>query len=551
MKKKNERVTLKSIQKRFVRIQMVLIVSLAIFLGVAGIIINIRFENEKRDQNLQNVARTIASSPILDNTYSKEGEQLVLHEYLDSLKDSLGNIDVISVVNTENVRLYHSNHELIGTVYDGTAPEFAKKEKEYYATNDKGPSGTQRRAYAAVYDKNGNYTGFVMAIMLKTNIRAEMLQILWFFFLITVVAILIEILVSAELSGKIKKSLLGYEPDVFSVMYQIRDNILETLEEGIIAVDKQMTVQFINRAAVKMLCETENTEEIVGNPLGDFCAEELFRHTLESGEKEFNIQERSLNQPDILVDRIPIREDSEIVGAIGILHNRAEYTKLMEDLTGTRYLVDSMRANNHDFTNKLHVILGLIQMELYEEAVAYIENISIVQRATISKIMNMVNEPAVAALLIGKVARASELNVKFVVREGCCYSNTDLTLPAESLVTIIGNLIDNALDSMNEKETVNEKPKELLFGIFSKPGAVLLTVDDTGSGITKENLEHIYEYGYSTKGEERGTGLYQVKKMVEGLNGTISVETQEGIGTSFSVSFTDKNSQDEGKKCYV
>ena len=551
MKKKNERVTLKSIQKRFVRIQMVLIVSLAIFLGVAGIVINIQFENEKRDQNLQNVARTIASSPILDNTYSKEGEQLVLCEYLDSLKDSLGNIDVISVVNTENVRLYHSNHELIGTVYDGTAPEFAKKEKEYYATNDKGPSGTQRRAYAAVYDKNGNYTGFVMAIMLKTNIRAEMLQILWFFFLITVVAILIEILVSAELSGKIKKSLLGYEPDVFSVMYQIRDNILETLEEGIIAVDKQMTVQFINRAAVKMLCETENTEEFVGNPLGDFCAEELFRHTLESGEKEFNIQERSLNQPDILVDRIPIREDSEIVGAIGILHNRAEYTKLMEDLTGTRYLVDSMRANNHDFTNKLHVILGLIQMELYEEAVAYIENISIVQRATISKIMNMVNEPAVAALLIGKVARASELNVKFIVREGCCYSNTDLTLPAESLVTIIGNLIDNALDSMNEKEIGNEKPKELLFGIFSKPGAVLLTVDDTGSGIAKENLEHIYEYGYSTKGEERGTGLYQVKKMVEGLNGTISVETQEGIGTSFSVSFTDKNSKDEGKKCYV
>lgn len=539
-KRKNERVTLKSIQTRFFRIQMVLIISLAVFLGVAGTVINIQFENQKRDQNLQNVARTIASSPILDNTYEKEVEQLVLREYLDSLKDSLGNIDVISVVNTENVRLYHSNHELIGSVYDGTAPKFAKGEKEYYTTNDQGPSGTQRRAYAAIYDANGEYAGFVMAIMLQTNIRAEMLQTLWFFFLITVVAILIEILVSTELTGKIKESLLGYEPDVFSVMYQIRDNILETLEEGIIAVDKQMTVQFINRAAVTMLWGTENTEEIVGKPLGNICAEELFRHTLETGEKEFNIQERSLYQPNILVDRIPIREASEIVGAIGILHNRAEYTRLMEDLTGTRYLVDSMRANNHDFTNKLHVILGLIQMELYEEAVAYIENISIVQRATISKIMNMVNEPAVAALLIGKVARASELNAKFILREGCCYSNTDMALPAESLVTIIGNLIDNALDSMNEKGADCEKPKELLFGIYSKPGAVLLTVDDTGSGIAKDDLEHIFEYGYSTKGEGRGTGLYQVKKMVEGLNGTISVETQEGTGTSFSVSFTDK-----------
>ena len=539
-KKKNERVTLKSIQTRFFRIQMVLIISLAVFLGVAGTVINIQFENQKRDQNLQNVARTIASSPILDNTNAKEGEQLVLREYLDSLKDSLGNIDVISVVNTENVRLYHSNHELIGSVYDGTAPEFIRGGREYYATTDKGPSGTQRRAYSAIYDSNGTYTGFVMAIMLQTNIRAEMLQTLWFFFLITVVAVLIEILVSTELSGKIKESLLGYEPDVFSVMYQIRDNILETLEEGIIAVDNQMMVQFINKAAVKMLCGTDNAEEIVGKPLAGICAEELFRHTLETGEKEFNIQERSLSQPDILVDRIPIRENGEIMGAVGILHNRAEYTRLMEDLTGTRYLVDSMRANNHDFTNKLHVILGLIQMEMYEEAIAYIENISIVQRATISKIMNMVDEPAVAALLIGKVARASELNVKFILREGCCYSKTALSLTAETLVTIIGNLIDNALDSMNEKDAGSERPKELLFGIYSKTGAVLITVDDTGSGITEEDRKYIFDYGYSTKGEGRGTGLYQVKKLVEGLNGTISVETQEGIGTSFSVSFTGK-----------
>ena len=539
-KKNKERITLKSIQTGFFRIQMILIISLAVFLGAAGTIINIQFENQKRDQNLQNVARTIASSPILDSHYLEEKEYLIFQEYLDSLKDSLGNIDVISVVDKKNLRLYHSNHELIGSVYDGTAPEFIKGEREYYATSDQGPSGTQRRAYAAIYNTNGTYTGFVMAIMLQNNIRAEMLQTLWFFFLITVVAILMEVLISAELSGKIKESLLGYEPDVFSVMYQIRDNILETLDEGIVAVDKNMVIQFANQAAGKILGKIENTEDMVGKHLTEICNEELFRYTLETGEKEFNIQERSLNQPDILVDRIPIREHGDIVGAIGILHNRAEYTKLMEDLTGTRYLVDSMRANNHDFTNKLHVILGLIQMELYEEAVAYIENISIVQRATISKIMNMVNEPAVAALLIGKVARASELNVKFILREGCCYSSTDMALPAESLVTIIGNLIDNALDSMNEKEADVEKPKELLFGIYSKPGAVLLTVDDTGSGIEKEDLKYIYEYGYSTKGEGRGTGLYQVKKMAEGLNGTISVETQKGIGTSFSVSFTKK-----------
>ena len=208
----------------------------------------------------------------------------------------------------------------------------------------------------------------------------------------------------------------------------------------------------------------------------------------------------------------------------------------MEDLSGTRYLVDSMRANNHDFTNKLHVILGLIQMEMYNEASSYIQNITMVQRENISKVMNAVNEPAVAALLIGKIARASELNVSFVLREGCYYSSADMNLPSEMLITVIGNLLDNAFDAMNENGDYQAQ-KELMFGIYSKPGAVLVTVDDTGNGISQEDRAHIFENGYSTKGEGRGTGLYQVKAMVENFGGKITVESQEGVGSSFSVSF--------------
>ena len=238
-----------------------------------------------------------------------------------------------------------------------------------------------------------------------------------------------------------------------------------------------------------------------------------------------------------MIDRMPIKEKEICVGEIAILHDRAEYTKLMEDLTGTRYLVDSMRANNHDFTNKLHVILGLIQMEMYDKAVSYIENITIVQRSTISKIMNTIQEPAVAALLIGKTARASELNVKFVLREGCFYSNADMQLPSELLVTIIGNLIENAFEAMNDTMDYDVQ-KELIFGIYSRPGAVLITTDDTGVGISEENLHRIFDNGFSTKGEGRGTGLYQVKEMVERYGGVIAVESQEGVGSSFSVSFT-------------
>ena len=113
--------TLKGIQKTFFRAQFVLIVSLALFLGVAGTLINIHFEKQKRDQNLQNVAQAVAQSPLLATT---QEDNRGLHEYLDSLLATLDDIDVISVINLENLRVYHSNPELIGTLYDGTQPDF-------------------------------------------------------------------------------------------------------------------------------------------------------------------------------------------------------------------------------------------------------------------------------------------------------------------------------------------------------------------------------------------------------------------------------------------
>ena len=530
---KNEKATLGNIQKMSFRFQIILIVTLALFLGFAGSFINVQFEIERRDQNLQNVAEAVAKSPLVaEAEYSNMDSYPLLKEYLDSLCDTLKDIDVISVVTKESTRLYHSNEELIGTVYDGTIPDFKEKSRDYYTTTDNGPSGTQRRAYAAIYDEEGNYAGFVMAIMLMKNIKNETIQIILTFILITIIAILIELFVSAELSNKIKKSLLGYEPDVFTSMFRMRDNILESLDEGIVAVDKVGKVQFINKSAVEMLTTDGKEDSFIGKyvsnlsntipALNPLCASETSRSV-------------SSAYDNILIDTIPIKENDSVTGTVGILHDRKEYTKLMEDLTGTRYLVDSMRANNHDFTNKLHVILGLIQMEMYDEATSYIQNITMVQRETISKVMNCINEPAIAALLIGKIARASELNVKFVLREGCYYSSADISLPPEVLVTIIGNLIENAFESMNDMNYDGQK--ELLFGMYSKPGALLITADDTGSGISDSNIGRIFENGFSTKGSGRGTGLYQVKNLIEAAGGKINVESQEGIGTSFTVSF--------------
>ena len=533
--------SLSRIQRKISATQIILVVSLTIILAIIGIVTNIKFEKDKTDRNLQNISETIATSPSFMENDIQNGtaqDQVNLMRYLDSLKKSLYDVDVISIVNKNNQRFYHTNHSLIGTQYDGEQPDFSPVEKTFYIVNTNGPSGAQRRAYSALYSETGEYLGFIMVIILTEHVNENITQIITTYAILAVVAILIELFITSRISKSIKNSLLGYEPDTISAMYLVRDNILESLKEGVIAVDKNGTILFTNNSAVKMLDKSSTATEFIGKNIEQIKNGNVIKTVLNGSEKEFGIQGQRMDGTDVIIDRIPIKHEEDPIDTICILHDRAEYTKLMEDLAGTRYLVDSMRANNHDFTNKLHVILGLIQMEMYDQATSYIENITMVQRASISKIMNCISEPALAALLIGKTARAAELNVKFTLRDGSHFSNTDMHIPTEVLITVIGNLIENAFESMNAKEPNPSNPNELIIGLFSKEDSILITVDDTGLGISEENKQRIFENGFSTKGENRGTGLYQVKTMVENLGGLITVDSQENVGTSFFVYFS-------------
>ena len=410
MKKKNLG-NLNSIRKAIQRTQLILIISITIFLSIGGFFINLNINNKTLNQNLQNTAELITRLYSFSRDFSQED----LCDYMDKVVQNLSDVDIISIIGLDSIRKYHTHHNLINTKYQGTIPDSKNHQNNYYTESNIGPSGPQLRTYAAVYDSQGNYSGFIMIIRLKTSISAITTHILILFLIVTLSAIIIEIAISGFFSRKIKKEFLAFT----------------------------------------------------------------------------------------------------------------------EDFEGTKFLVDSMRANNHDFTNKLHVILGLIQIGQYDKAVSYIQNISIIQRETISKVMNSIENPSFAALIVGKIARSSECNVKFILNEGSRLKNEDISIPSEALVTITGNLIDNALDSMNKDTSKNEK--ELSLGIYTRPGELLIIVKDTGTGIPEEIKEKIFENGFSTKGEGRGIGLYHTKQLVSSLGGTITVESQVGTGTCFMV----------------
>jgi sensor histidine kinase regulating citrate/malate metabolism len=398
------------LRKEITSAHVILIVLVTILLSAGGMIININSNNKSFNQNLQN------TSALITRLYSftKNMTQTELCVYMDSVVSSLSDVDIFSIVDKNNTRIYHTHHQLINTQYDGDHPDFSIKRSDYFTENSTGPSGPQRRTYSAVYDEDGNYQGFIMTIQLKTSMRSVTIRTILLFLVVTIVAILIELAVCATISKKIKK----------------------------------------------------------------------------------------------------------------------EFLRFTEDFEGTKFLVDSMRANNHDFTNKLHVILGLIQIGEYEKAQNYIQNISIIQRETVTFVMRNIENPSLAALLIGKIARASECNVKFSLKENSTYKEKDIDIPSEALVTITGNLIDNALDAMNRS---HKECKELSIGIYSKPGDLLLIVQDSGPGIPKDIREAIFEKGFSTKGKGRGLGLYHTKQLILSLGGEIFVESQVGKGCCFTV----------------
>lgn len=416
--KTDKKENLNSIRKSIQRVHLVLIFATTILISAGGIFININSNEKSFDQSL------IETSEMINRVYSfiKDFSQDELCDYMDSVGKSLADVDVISIVDKDFNRIYHTNHQLINTKYDGSVPDFNKIRLGFYTENNNGPSGPQRRTYSAFYDENGEYSGFIMTIRLKTSIMMVTIHTVELFLVVTVIAIILETLISGTLFRKIKQSFLSFT----------------------------------------------------------------------------------------------------------------------EDFEGTKFLVDSMRANNHDFTNKLHVILGLIQIGEYEKAEAYIENISIIQRETVSAIMKAIDNASFSALLIGKICRASECNVKFVLEDNCIFKNEDISIPSEALVTITGNLIDNALDAMNMQiESVN-KSKTLIFGVFTKSKNLLITVKDNGPGIPKNIMDKIFEKGFSTKGEGRGVGLFHTKQLIESLGGNISVESLEGMGTKFTVSVCGK-----------
>ena len=239
----------------------------------------------------------------------------------------------------------------------------------------------------------------------------------------------------------------------------------------------------------------------------------------------------------LLVSEVPVNSQTGSHAVLTIINDQTDMETVMDELTGAKAMLDTLRAFNHEFLNKLHVILGYLQTGQTEEAIRFIINSNLVSSQSIRQTADCIRVSKICALVIGKMMHAAELGILLTVSPDSRCLEKDLLLPMEDYITIIGNLLENAIEELSNGE---HEIKEITLGLYCDPDCNIITCEDTGGGIRPDLIDRIYERGVSSKGENRGTGLFLIKQLVEESHGDISIETEEGEGTCFTITFTGK-----------
>ncbi|KIR02264.1 Two-component sensor histidine kinase, malate [Lachnospiraceae bacterium TWA4] len=485
------------------------------------------------DTNMTSAISTVSNILANENDIKKSLIQGHMDEnikkYLNELIQTTEYIDIITIADTNSIRIYHKDTEQIGKKFQGNDEHLFNDTTTSYVTTGEGSLGKQRRAFTQIFDEENNPIGFVMVSTLTSHISNEyqliVLNLIPLFTLLVVIAIGLAIFAAYD----VRKSLLGHNPSEFVRLFIQRNEIFDALEEGILAIDKNHRILFVNQAAESMY--HRSAKDLQGYLIEDVLPDCQLQRVLTTKEAEYN-REMQIFDETILCDRIPMTEKGKISGALCIYRNKTEMTQMAEELTGVNHIIEALRSNMHEFKNHLHIILGMLQLEEYQLAEQYINGLGM-NSMMISAVVKYIENKTLAALIYGKIGLAREAGITMSVDSNSYLPSHNRYLTTNQLVTILGNLLQNSIEATKGKDGV----KEIILFITCDEQHLKIVVDDNGCGITQENLDQITKRGFSTKGENRGIGMSLIHAIVQDCNGMMVIDSEPGEGTSITIEF--------------
>lgn len=509
-------------------IMMVWFVLLSITLGLT-LRYSLRTLQDKIDNSLTSTTAALAANSSVKEAMITGTLQGNMFEYLDALVEKTNDLDVISIANRDSIRVYHVVHDRIGQKFVGGDEQRALN-GEAYISDATGTMGFQHRSFCPVFDDTGNVLGFVMASttqdrleQLRSNITATYLNLLMILTACTLVF-------SAGLAAYLRRTLRGAKPEDLLRTYLTQNDILNSLDEGIVSLDSAGRIRLINQAATRALGKRD--ELLLGQEVDGLLRSE-------SGESLLKITGEDLptNRPNLLINSIHLETSSRWARQVLILKDKSEAFRRAEQLNGTRHIISALRANNHEFSNKLQVISGLLQMNRAQEALNYIGTLSVIHAQLITPVIQLIHNANVAALILGKLDNMRELDIHMTLLANSSLPDRSRFLSTSEIVTIVGNLLENAIEAINSVS--DDRDRTIVLQITEDEHGLLILTSDSGIGIDPGIMPHICQQGFSTKAAEgRGVGMSLIRGIVDRRGGSMDVDSEPGDGTTFTLIFT-------------
>ena len=507
-----------------------LVCTVVIFsLLVTDILISHNVERTTEDsqaEKAKTIAHIVANDSIVIDGLIGKADTSAIQTYTNRILKNTG-VQFIVVMDMNGIRKSHPNPQKIGHHFIGGDEGPALKGKEHVSLAE-GTLGISMRVFVPIFSETGEQLGAVAVGISADNVKERVKESRHIIYIGVGVGVLVGIIGAILLARHIKKSLFGLEPHRIAKILEERNTMLQSVKEGIIAVDKEARVTLINNEAKRLFKKSGLEEDFIGKDVELYMPNSRIKEVLQTGEVQLN-EEQNIYGITIVTNRVPLYVKGEIVGAIATFRDKTEIRKLAEELTGIRLYAEALRAQSHEFMNKMHVVLGLTHMKQYEELQKYISGMVSEHQYEIGGVMKRIKSPVFAGFLLGKLSYAREKNIKLIISEDSYMPEIDDESITHELITIVGNLIDNALEAVTncEKKRVEVKIQH---------GDILtITVQDTGKGIQEKEIEQLFTKGYSTKGDNRGYGLYLVKESIQRINGEIHMHSLVGKGTTITI----------------
>ncbi|ARH93269.1 sensor histidine kinase [Streptomyces sp. MOE7] len=526
----------RSLAGQLFAMQVVLVAAVVVGCAVFAYLSAGRQAAETATRQATAVATAVADSPAVVAAVRGKDPTAVLQPYAERLRRD-AHVDFVVVMTPGGIRWTHPEPSAIGRKYLGhIGPALHGK---VFPETHMGVLGPSVRVVAPVHDprQGGRITALVSAgITIETiseQLRDQVLALVG----VAGAALVLGGAGTYVVNARLRRHTHGMNAQELSRMHDYHQAALHAVREGLLLLDGERRVALINDGGRELLGLSGEAVGLRVTELG--LPEALTGALLAAGPR---VDELHLTGERVLVVNSAPVSGGERRGSVVTLRDHTELQALSGELDSVRGFAEALRSQAHEAANRLHAVVSLIELGRAEEAVEFATAELELAQALTDQVVGAVAEPVLAALLLGKAAQANERGVELVLTPDSRIDDGLLPpgLPARDLVTVLGNLLDNAIEAAAPGPAhLPPEPPRVRVTARVAGGELLLRVADNGPGVAADAAEEIFRRGWTTKqsttGHGHGLGLALVQQAVRRNGGTVALDPAPEGGARFTV----------------